>query len=165
MFRSDAPAAARRPGRFALGLIVGLLSATVTQAQAPAPQAQAISNQRQFPNDGAMWLHFIKADKAADFEMVIGKLKEALAKSEKPERKQQAAGWKIYRSPEPAGANVLFVMIIDPALKGADYQISNLIAEAFTPAEATEILRKYSEAYANPAMNLANLNLVSALGK
>ena len=159
MFRSDAPAAARRPGRIALGLMVGLLSATVTEAQAaPAPQAQPVSNQRTFPAEGAMWLHFIKADKAADFEMVIGKLKEALAKSEKPERKQQGEGWKFYRSPEPAGANVLFVMIIDPALKGADYQISNIIAESFPAAEATEILRKYSEAYANPAMNIANLN-------
>ena len=39
--------------------------------------------------------------------MVMGKLKEALAKSEKPERKQQAAGWKIFKSPDPAGANVL----------------------------------------------------------
>jgi hypothetical protein len=159
MFRSEAPAIARRPGRIALGLIVALLSASVTQAQAaPAPQAQAVSPARTFPAEGAMWLHFIKADKAADFEMVIAKLKEALAKSEKPERKQQAEGWKFYRSPEPAGANVLFVMIIDPVLKGADYQISNIIQESFPAAEATDILKKYAESYANPAMNIANLN-------
>ena len=34
---------------------------------------------------------FIKPDKTADFETVMAKLKEALTKSEKPERKQQAA--------------------------------------------------------------------------
>ena len=90
-----------------------------------------------FPNDGGMVLNFIKPDKTADFEMVMGKLKEALMKSEKPERKQQAAGWKVFKSPDPAGANVLYVFVIDPSLKGADYQISNIIAEAFPPPRPT----------------------------
>src|SRR6185295_7597601 len=117
MFRTDAPAIARRAGMIVLGLMAGLLSATVAQAQAPAQQAPAaVSQQRLFPND---------------FEMVMGKLKEAMAKSEKPERKQQAAGWKVFKSPDPAGANTLYVFVVDPALKGADYQVSNIIAEAF----------------------------------
>jgi len=148
----------------ALGLMAGLLSATVAHAQAPAQQAPA-GAQRLFPNDGGMVLNFIKPDKTADFEMVMGKLKEALAKSEKPERKQQAAGWKIFKSPDPAGANVLYVFVIDPALKGADYQVSNIITEAFgNTAEANDILKKYAEAYAQ-GMNIINLNLVQDLGK
>src|SRR6185436_13976095 len=130
----------------------------------PAGQAQQVSNARLFPNDGGMVLNFIKPDKTADFEAVIAKLKEALAKSEKPERKQQATGWKVFKSPDPAGANVLYVFIIDPALKGADYQISNIIAEAFPPAEANDILKKYAEAYAQ-GMNIVNLNLTADLGK
>ena len=162
MLRGDAPAAARRPGLIALGLMVGLLAAPMAHAQ--AAQAQPVSNQRLFPNDGGLVLNFIKPDKTEDFEMVIGKLKEALQKSEKPERKQQAAGWKVFKSPDPAGANVLYVFIIDPALKGADYQISNIIAEAFPPAEANEILKKYSEAYAQ-GMNIVNLSVISELGK
>jgi hypothetical protein len=75
----------------ALGCVAGLLSASVVHAQQPAPQAQAAKNPYVFATDGALLLNFIKADKAADFEMVISRLKEALAKSEKPERKQQAA--------------------------------------------------------------------------
>ena len=166
MFRSDAPAGGRRPGWLALGLMMGVLLAGAAQAQAgPSPQAAPASPQRLFPNEGAMWLHFIKADKTADFEMVLGKLKEALVKSEKPERKQQLAGWKIYKSPDPAGANTLFVMIIDPAVKGADYQISTIIQEAFPASEANEILKKYSESYGTPAMNIANLNVLTAFGK
>jgi hypothetical protein len=165
MVRCDALATGRRLGMIALGLTVGLLAARAAHAQAaPAPAAQAVSNQRLFPNDGGMVLNFIKPDKATDFEMVIGKLKEALMKSEKPERKQQAAGWKVFKSPDPAGANVLYVFIIDPAVKAADYQISNLIAEAFTGAEANDILKKYAEAYAQ-GMNIVNLNLIQDLGK
>jgi hypothetical protein len=145
--------------------MAGLLSATAAQAQAPAQQAPAaVSQQRLFPNDGGMVLIFIKPDKTADFEMVMGKLKEAMAKSEKPERKQQAAGWKVFKSPDPAGANTLYVFVIDPALKGADYQVSNIIAEAFPPAEANDILKKYADAFAQ-GMNIVNLNLIQDLGK
>jgi hypothetical protein len=148
-----------------MGLMTGLLVTTAAlapaQAQNPPPQqAQAAPSQRLFPNDGGLVLNFIKADKTADFEIVIGKLKEALQKSDKPERKQQAQGWKIFRSPEPAGANVLYVFVIDPAVKGADYQVSNIITEGFPPAEANEILKKYAECYAPQAMNIVNLNAV-----
>jgi hypothetical protein len=165
MVRRDVLATRRRRGVIAFGVLAGLLSVHLAQAQAaPAPQAQPISNQRLFPNDGGMILNFIKPDKVADFEMVIGKLKEALAKSDKPERKQQAAGWKVFKSPDPAGMNVLYVFIVDPSVKTADYQVSNIIAEAFPPAEANEILKKYAEAYAQ-GMNIVNLNLIADLGK
>ena len=51
-----------------------------------------------FPGDAGVILNFVKADKTADFEMVLGKVKEALAKSDKPERKAQAAGWKVFKA-------------------------------------------------------------------
>jgi len=152
--------------RIALGLVVGALSATTVFAQAPPAPAQAatpVSNARLFAADAGMVLNFIKPDKTADFESVMAKLKEALQKSEKPERKQQAAGWKVFKSADPAGANVLYVFIIDPSVKGADYQVSNIIAEAF-PAEANELLKKYAEAYAQ-GMNILNLNILQELGK
>lgn len=163
MVRCDVLATGRRLGLIALGLTVGLLSASPARAQA-APAPAAASNQRLFPGDGAMVLNFIKPDKVADFEMVMEKLKEALMKSEKPERKQQATGWKVFKSPDPAGANTLYVFVIDPVLKGADYQVSNIIAEAFPGAEANVILTKYAEAYAQ-GMNIVNLNLIQDLGK
>jgi hypothetical protein len=171
MFRWIAPA-----------LLVGMLAAAPVYAQqpaaapaqqpaapaqqpaAPAQQAQPVSNQRLFPNDGGMVLNFIKPDKTADFEMVMEKLKEALAKSDKPERKEQAAGWKVFKSPDPAGANVLYVFFIHPSAKTADYQVSNIIAEAFPAAEANDILKKYAESYAQ-GMNIVNLNIIQDLSK
>src|SRR5262245_16641782 len=135
MFRSDAPAIGRWPAMFVVvGLTVGLLSAAAARAQAaPAPQATPAPNQRTFPAGAAMWLNFVKPDKTADFEFVMTKVKEALEKSEKPERKQQLAGWKIFKGADApaAGGNVLYVFIIDPVVKGADYQVSNIITEAF----------------------------------
>jgi hypothetical protein len=107
-----------------------------------------------------MVLNFIKADKTADFEAVIVKLKEALQKSEKPERKQQAASWKVFKSPDPAqGGNVLYVFVIDPSVKGADYTVSTILNEAF-PQEVQALYKQYAEAYAS-GQNFVNLSLVS----
>ena len=151
--------------RIVFGLVVGTLSATTAFAQAaPAAAAQAAPTARLFASDAGMVLNFIKADKTADFEAVIGKLKEALHKSEKPERKQQAASWKVFKSPDPAqGGNVLYVFMIDPSVKGADYTVSTILAEAF-PTEVQALYKQYAEAYAS-GQNFVNLSLVSDLAK
>ena len=151
--------------RIVFGIIAGALSATTAFAQAaPAAAAQAAPTTRVFASDGGMVLNFIKPDKTADFEAVVAKLKEALAKSAKPERKQQAASWKVFKSPDPAaGGNVLYVFIIDPSVKGADYTVSNILAEAF-PQEVAALYKQYAEAYAS-GQNFVNLTLVSDLGK
>ncbi len=151
--------------RIVFGLVVGSLSATTAFAQAaPAAAAQAAPTPRLFASDAGMVLNFIKPDKTADFEAVMGKLKEALQKSEKPERKQQAATWKVFKSPDPAaGGNVLYVFVIDPAVKGADYTVSTILAEAF-PTEVQTLYKQYAEAYAS-GQNFVNLSLVADLAK
>ena len=177
MFRSPATlAAARRPGLIALGLVIGVVSsvgqpgarAQAPAAQAPAAQAPAAQaaapTKRVFASDAGMVLNFIKPDKTADFEAVMGKLKEALQKSEKPERKQQAASWKVFKSPEPAGANVLYVFVIDPAVKDADYTVSNILAEVFPPAELNVDLQAIRRVV-RAGQNIINLNLINAFGK
>jgi hypothetical protein len=147
-----------------------MLSATTGHAQAaaqPAGQAQpAAKNPYVFAADGALLLNFIKPDKVADFDMIIGKLKEALSKSEKPERKEQAKSWKIFKASETgAGGAVIYVSVIYPAVKGADYTVSTVLTEGFAAVEANELLKKYSEAFGTPAGNLLNLTLFSDLSK
>jgi pyruvate/2-oxoglutarate dehydrogenase complex dihydrolipoamide acyltransferase (E2) component len=164
--------------RIVFGLVAGVLSATAVGAQTPpaqTPPAQAAPAQppaaaaaaptaRTFAGDGGLVLNFIKPDKTADFEAVIAKLKEALHKSEKPERKQQAASWKVFKSPDPAaGGNVLYVFVIDPSVKGADYTVSTILNEAF-PQEVQALYKQYAEAYAS-GQNFVNLSLVSDFAK
>jgi hypothetical protein len=94
MFRWIAPA-----------LVIGLLAAAPVQAQPPAAQpaqqAEAKKSPFVFQSDGGVILHFIKPDKGADFEMLVAKLKEALAKSEKPEHKAQAGFMETLQAAEP----------------------------------------------------------------
>ncbi len=166
-----APATDGRAGWMTFGLVAGMLSCSATTGNAqqapaqPAAQAQQAPQTRTFNNDGGMILNFIKPDKTADFENVVGKLKEALQKSDKPERKQQAQGWKIFKSPEPAaGGNILYIFYIYPAVKNADYSVANLLAEAFPVDQVNELYKLYAGAYAQ-GQNIVNLQLLSDLGK
>jgi hypothetical protein len=150
-----------------------LLGSPATAQTSPAPPSsqesadqhnQAATNARVFASDAGLVLNFVKPDKTADFEMIVTKLQEALQKSEKPERKQQAASWKVFRALEPGGnGSVLYVFSIDPAVKGADYTVSTILAEAF-PTEVQALYKQYAESYAS-GQNFVNLTLVSALGR
>ncbi len=117
-----------------------------------------------FTGDSGLVLNFIKADKTADFESVMGKLKEALNKSDKPERKAQGASWKILKAAEPgAGGSVLYVFVIDPVVKDADYTVSTILAEAF-PADVNTIFKQYADSFAS-GQNFVNLTTVMKLGQ
>jgi len=127
-------------------------------------QSAATSTSRVFGADAGLVLNFVKPDKAADFEAIVGKLREALNKSDKPERQQQAASWKVFRAVEPgANGSVLYIFDIDPAVKGADYTVSTILAEAF-PTDVQALYTQYADAYAS-GQNFVNLTLVAALGE
>ena len=160
----------RSRSKVAIGLAAGLLSATAVFGQAapiqqPAQQAQATAATRVFASDAGIVLNFIKPDKTADFETVVARLKEALAGSTRPERKQQAASWKVFKSPEAAaGGSVLYVFVMDPAVKGADYTVTNILTEAFPSEDVVALYKQYAGAFA-PGQNFVNLTLVADMAK
>jgi hypothetical protein len=138
-------------------LILAAASALpLATTQAPAPQAAGTAVTSPVPptkplfelnSEVALITLFIKPDKTADFEFVLSKLRDALQKSDKPERKQQAAGWQVFRSPQQVQGNAVYIMRIDPVVKGQEYDITRLIAEVF-PVEVQEIFPKYRDAFA-----------------
>lgn len=129
--------------------------ATPAQPAQPAPAAapQPPANPFVFGSEAAMMTFIIKADKAADFEKVMDKLHQALANSDKPERRQQAANWKLYKAAEPGpNGNVIYFNVLAPVLKGADYAPSKIIAEVL-PTEAQELFLLYKDAFAGLVRN------------
>ena len=72
---------------------------------------------------------------------MLSKLKTALQNSEKPERRAQAAGWKI-KSEQMAQGNAVYVMRIHPVVRGQEYDITRLIAEVF-PVEVQDLFVRY----------------------
>ncbi len=132
----------------ALTIVVSFAAAGSAAAQAPAA-APAEPQKPVFTLNGeaAILTFLIKPDKTADFELVLDRLKAALQKSENARRREQAAGWKVFKSSEPAQGNAVYVMRIDPVVPGEEYDITRLIAEVF-PVEVQELFVKYKDAFA-----------------
>ena len=118
-----------------------LAVAGVAEAQEPAKPVLTLEG------ESAVLIVLIKPDKVADFETVVAKYKEAFAKNDKPERKQQLAGLKFFKSPTAMGGNTAFIIVADPVVKDQEYDITRIIHEVF-PSEATDMFNKYKEAFA-----------------
>jgi hypothetical protein len=107
--------------------------------------AQAAPQKTTFTGDIAVMAYAINPDKTADYEKVLAALKDALGKSEAPEAKQQLAGWKVIKNamPNPDGS-IIYIHVISPVVKDADYSImNNIYAAVKDPAEQKSIFDLY----------------------
>lgn len=139
--------------RFARNATVLFLLATpiIIPPGASAQEAQSVATTHQkltFEGDTALWTVAIKPDKTADFEQIMKKLHEALVKSPDPQRREQAAGWKVMRISKPlADGNVAYVHIVHPVVTGADYTIMQTLYDAY-PQERQAMYELYRGAFA-----------------
>jgi hypothetical protein len=128
----------------------------------PAQQQPATPKEPRltFTGDAGVLLFTIKGDQTASFEELVAKVREALANSEDPVRKQQLQGWKVYKAAEPAAeGNALYVLMVDPVVKGAEYDPVMLVVEALGKEYATPenqaLVKKFVDVFAN--VNRLNL--------
>lgn len=107
---------------------------------------------RVFASEAGMVLSTVRADKVADFEKVVAQVHLALARSTDPVRRAQAAGWKVFRAAEagPQGS-VLYLFVMNPAVTGADYTVSRVLAEAF-PDDVQALFQLYSGAVVSQSL-------------
>jgi hypothetical protein len=106
-------------------------SALAQDAAAPAPAQQqpAAPTKLTYDGDTVLVAYAVNPGKDADYEQVITKLKDALAKSTDPQAKEQAAGWTVTKLAKPLtqdGAST-YLHVISPVVKGADYSIVNIV--------------------------------------
>ena len=141
-----------------MGIVAALLAAHWTGAVQASPQATSGASESQqakgltFSGDVALWTVAIKPDKTADFEKVLARVRDAMQKSEKPERRQQAEGWRVMKMEKPLpDGNIAYVHIISPVISGADYTLLKAIYDEF-PAESQPLYGLYRDAF---AQNLA----------
>ncbi len=128
----------------AILLLPAFSQTTLAQEKAPPKTT--------YTGDVVLAAYTINAGKEADYEKVIAMLKDALAKSPKPEAKQQLAGWKIVKNSaaQPDGS-ALYVHVISPVVKDADYSITNLVYEVVKdPAEQKAFFELYRGALQKP---------------
>ncbi|MEO7274214.1 MAG: hypothetical protein ABI211_19640 [Vicinamibacterales bacterium] len=126
-----------------------------------APAAPAAPKEPRMALTGASgaFMFVIKADQTANFEELVGKVKAAMTSSENPVRKQQAAGYRVFKAAEPSGANALYLCLVDPAIPAAEYDPLVILSESLGQSAGTpenqEMLKKYAGVFAN----VSRLNL------
>ena len=116
-------------------------------------------NDRQFASDAGLLFNPIRPSKTADFERVVGRIRDALLQSSDPIRQQQAEGWKVFRSPGLIQGNAMYIFIMDPAVPGANYAVSTILNEAF-PNEVAQLYSMFSESF-NGGQSVMDLTLVA----
>jgi hypothetical protein len=123
--------------------------ATQTPAQPTPPAAPKVA----LTTPAGALLVPIKPDQTAVFEEFATKLKAGLAKTQDATLKQQAAGFKIFKSAEPIGQNSLYVVVIEPVVPNAEYDLFDMLRRTMTPEElrapeAAEMWKRYVDAFA-----------------
>jgi hypothetical protein len=130
-----------------LASVLGAASGAFAQA-APAQQAAPEKPALAFSHDAGLVIFYIKPDKTADFEDLMNKLKEGLAKMDAPEAKQQAAGMKLFKNTAANSAVAVYMLVADPAVKDVEYWFLPILYKAF-PTEAQALLDKWKGAKAD----------------
>ena len=87
---------------FVVGVAVGMALTRSSEAAMQAPE-------RLFSSEVGLMFNPIRPDRTADFEEVLGKLREALQQSENAVRKQQLNGWKVFKSTTPVQGNIMYI--------------------------------------------------------
>ena len=140
-------------------LVSGVVLAALTLAGASVAAAQETAAKpapvMTLEGDAAVVTILIKPDKTADFEAVLAKYKESLEKSDNAARKQQLAGMKFFKAQQAAPQGAVYIIYVDPVVKGEEYDITRVVAEVF-PVEVQEVFQKYKDAFAGRAVSVLN---------
>ena len=129
-------------------------------AQAPAEPAKPAAPKLALTSPTGVLLVPIKQDQTAAFEEFAKKLKAGLDKTQDPVLKQQAAGFKVFKSAEPFGPNALYVIVIDPVVPNAEYELFAMLQKTMTPEElraegVADMWKRFQAAFASGPSRLS----------
>jgi len=119
-----------------------VLVALIWAAPAAAQQAPAQPDPLVFTSDRMLVIIRVAESASIDFEVTMGKVKEVLAKSDKPERKQQAAHWKLLKATMPQDGVLNYFFVLEEVAKGLSYDPFKILGEALPPEEVKALFDK-----------------------
>jgi hypothetical protein len=131
----------------AVGLAVVVSAVSVVGAYGPAvasvaslPVVQDQPDPMTFNADRLFVYFQVAPEVSRDFELVMNKIKTALAGSDDPERRRQASGWDVVKLDAPqADGNIMYIFILDPVAKGVSYDPFKILGDALPAGEVREL--------------------------
>jgi hypothetical protein len=135
-------------------------------ATQPAPTDKPAEPKLGFTTPAGLLLVQVKPDQTAAFEELSSKLQAALSTTADPALKAQGAAWKIYKASEPMGGNALYVVVVDPAVAGTEYNPIDVLFKTMTDEqkrapETQEMFKKFAAAFAG--VNKLNITKVGGM--
>ena len=129
-------------------------------------QTSPLSRSSAFTTPAGLLLVQVKPDQTAAFEELAAKLQAALSTTSDAALKAQGAGWKIYKASEPMGGNALYVVVVDPAVAGTEYNPIDVLYKTMTDEqkrapETQEMFKKFAGAFAG--VNKLNITKVGGM--
>ncbi len=129
-----------RPAVIVFTIWIGLGAAPARlEAQAPPAVSSAAADYRFGAAMGMLVFH-VHRERTEDFEQVMSRIATGLRAASTQVRQEQAAGWRFFRARDASDA-VIYVVIVDPAVREADYDPVKMLTE-FAPAEAAALYER-----------------------
>ena len=125
----------RLPRSVLIGCVLVLTAAAPATRQATPPAPAGGAQAYSFPTGAGLLLFYVRPERTDDFEGVVKRMSEVLDKSANPVRRQQASGWRMFRSMEAPKDSVIYVFVLDPATAESDYDPVKVLSEEL-PTEA-----------------------------
>lgn len=151
-------------GCASVAAVLALASASFAQEAAASQQATALT----LDSGAGIVFHQIKPERTEDFEWLVAKIKDAFAKTEDAAKKQQGTGIQVLRSMDanPNNPNVMYVVLVNPSVQGADYSMQALIKMVYDafPTEQQDIFKRVQGAFGGGASRV-NLKPVADFSK
>ena len=145
----------------ALALLPAAVFAQTPPAQQPPPAAAPAAPAQDKPAEpklgfttpAGILLVQVKPDQTTAFEELMSKLKSALATTTDPALKTQGTAWKVFKASEGMGGNALYVVLVDPATPGTEYNPIDVLFKTMTDEqkrapETQEMFKRYAGAFA-----------------
>jgi hypothetical protein len=170
----------RRPfvistGALALALLPAAVFAQTPPAQTPAqPPATAQPAATDKPSEpklafttpAGLLLVQVKPDQTTAFEELTSKLQTALSTTADPALKAQGTSWKVYKASEGMQGNALYVIVVDPAVAGTEYNPIDVLYKTMTDEqkrapETQEMFKRFAAAFAG--VNKLNITRVGGM--
>ena len=161
-------------GALALALLPAAVFAQTPPAQTPAqppaaaqpaPTDKPAEPKLGFTTPAGLLLVQVKPDQTAAFEELANKLQTALAATSDAALKAQGSSWKIYKATEAMGGNALYVVVVDPASAGTEYNPIDVLYKTMTDdqkraPETQEMFKRFAAAFAG--VNKLNITKIGS---
>jgi hypothetical protein len=133
-----------RPAVIALTVWIGLGAVPAGLAAQTPPAAPTAGSDYRFGAATGMLVFHVHPDRIGDFERVMSRIATGLRETSSQARRDQAAGWRFFRARDASDA-VIYVVIVDPVVRDADYDPVKMLSE-FVPAEAAVLYERLRSA-------------------